>query len=90
MVVAVRTFPARSVNEPPLRSGDEATTIPSVSYSPLAVPTLYLNSAVLESDIDTYVAYLVSDPTVNVSLGEPETVTDSEKLTVKVGVSAGI
>jgi hypothetical protein len=51
---------------------------------------VYLNNAVFESGIDIYDAYLVSAPTVRVSLGEPETVTDSEKLAVKVGVSVGM
>ncbi len=35
-------------------------------------------------------AYLVIAPTVNVRRGVPVTVTDSEKATVKVGVSTGL
>ncbi len=44
----------------------------------------------MESDIDTKFAYSVVEPTVNVKRGVPVTVTDSEKATVKVGVSEGI
>jgi hypothetical protein len=45
---------------------------------------------VRESGIDTKVAYSVELPTVSVRRGVPVTVIDSEKRTVKVGVSEGI
>ena len=64
--------------------------MPSVSNSTASVATVYRNSAVLESVIDTKFAYSVDVPTVSVNRGVPLTVTDSEKPTVKVGVSEGL
>ncbi len=81
---------ARSAIDPLLRSRVVDTAMPSVSNSPLAVATVYLNVAVLESVSETNVAYFVSDPTVRVSRGVPVTVTDSEKLTVKFSALPGI
>ena len=81
---------ARSAIAPLLRSRVVDTAMPSVSNSPLAVATVYLNVAVLESVSETNVAYFVSAPTVSVSRGVPVTVTDSEKLTVKLSAPAGI
>jgi hypothetical protein len=79
-------FVARSRMVPELRSRVVDIAMPSVSNSSGSLPTVYLKSAVLLSDIEKSVAYLVVAPTVNVSLGVPETVTDSEKATVKPGV----
>ena len=81
---------ARSAIAPLLRSRVVDTAMPSVSNSPLAVATVYLKVAVLESVSETNVAYFVSDPTVSVKRGLPVTVTDSEKLTVKFRALPGI
>jgi hypothetical protein len=85
-----RALVARSAIAPLLRSRVVETAMPSVSNSPLAVATVYLNVAVLESVSETNVAYLVSAPTVSVRRGLPVTVTDSEKFTVKLSAPAGI
>ena len=85
-----RALVARSAIVPLLRSRVVETAMPSVSNSPLAVATVYLNVAVLESVSETKVAYFVSAPTVSVRRGIPVTVIDSENATVKVGVSEGI
>jgi hypothetical protein len=81
---------ARSAIVPLLRSRVVETAMPSVSNSPLAVATVYLNVAVLESVSETKVAYFVREPTVRVRRGDPVTVTDSEKLTVKFSAFPGI
>jgi hypothetical protein len=81
---------ARSAMAPPFRSKVVDTAMPSVSNSPLAVATVYLNVAVLESVSETNVAYFVSAPTVSVRRGELVTVTDSEKLTVKFKALPGM
>jgi hypothetical protein len=83
-------FVAKSRMEPPLGSRVVFTTIPSVSNSPTVAETVYLKSAVLLSVIETYVAYLVCEPTVNTNRGVPVIVTDSLKFIVKVGVSEGL
>ena len=85
-----RALVARSAIAPLLRSRVVDTSMPSVSNSPLAVATVYLNVAVLESVSETNVAYFVSAPTVSVRRGLPVTVTDSEKFTVKLSAPAGI
>jgi len=82
-------FVARSAIAPLLRSRVVDTAMPSVSTSPLAVATVYLKVAVLESVSETNVAYFVSDPTVRVNRGLPVTVADSEKLTVKFSALPG-
>jgi hypothetical protein len=89
-LVPEREFVARSRIVPELRSRDVATAMPSVSNSTGSVATAYLKSAVVESDIETKFAYSVAEPTVSVKRGVPETVTDSLKTIVKVGVSEGL
>jgi hypothetical protein len=81
---------AKSTIVPEFKSKVVETAMPSISNSPLAVATVYLNVAVLESVSETKVAYFVSAPTVSVRRGIPVTVTDSEKLTVKLSAPAGI
>ena len=73
-----------------MRSKDVASVMPSPSISRGSDATVYLNRAVRESVIERKVAYSVELPTVSVRRGKPVTVTDSEKATVKVGVSEGI
>jgi hypothetical protein len=85
-----REFVAKSRIVPELRSRDVATAMPSVSNSTGSVATVYLNNAVLESVNDWKIAYSVADPTVKTRRGAPVIVTDSEKPTVKVGVSEGL
>ena len=77
---------ARSEIEPPFRSTDVATEIPSVSYSFESLVTVYLKVAVFESVSARKFAYLVTEPTVKVRRGVPVTVTDSLRTTVNVGV----
>ena len=77
---------ARSEIEPPLKSRDVATEMPSVSNSFESLVTVYLKVAVLESVSARKFAYLVTEPTVNVRRGVPVTVTDSLKTIVNVGV----
>jgi hypothetical protein len=81
---------ARSRMVPELRSRLVEIAMPSVSNSRGSEATVYRKSAVLESDIETKFAYSVAEPTVSVKRGVPETVTDSLKTIVKVGVFAGI
>ena len=88
--VLVRVLVARSRIVALLRSKDVASEMPSVSNSSGSDATVYLNKAVRESVIERKVAYSVELPTVSVNRGAPVTVTDSEKATVKVGVSEGI
>lgn len=80
---------AKSAIEALLRSRVVDIAMPSVSNSPLAVATVYLKVAVFESVSETNDAYFVSDPTVRANRGVPETVTDSEKLTVKFSALPG-
>jgi hypothetical protein len=88
--VLERVLVARSLMLPLLRSSDVVSEIPSVSNSSGSEVTVYRKRAVRESGIDTKVAYSVELPTVSVRRGVPVTVIDSEKRTVKVGVSEGI
>jgi hypothetical protein len=81
---------ARSRIVPELRSRLVEIAMPSVSNSIGSEATVYLNNAVLESVNDWKVAYSVAEPTVSVNRGIPVMVTDSEKPTVKVGVSEGL
>ena len=85
---------ARSAIDPPFRSRVVLTAMPSLSYSPGSLPTVYRKVAVLESLKDRKVAYSVTEEpepfNVKVSLGLPLTVTDSEKLTVKLSAPAGM
>ena len=85
-----REFVAKSRMVPELRSRVVETAIPSVSNSTGSVATVYLNNAVLESVNDWKIAYSAAEPTVRVNRGIPVMVTDSEKPTVKVGVSEGL
>ena len=64
--------------------------IPSLSSSSGSSPTVYLKVAVFESEKLRNVAYSVDVPTVKTSRGVPETVTDSEKVTVKAGTLPGM
>jgi hypothetical protein len=89
-VKGVSALVARSAIVPLLRSKVVDTAIPSVSNSPLATATVYRNVAVFESVSETKVAYFVREPTVRVRRGDPVTVTDSEKLTVKFSAFPGI